>query len=464
MELAVFSALKEILEELHDGISITDGDGIILQLGKTCRDIYGIEEQDYVGKHVSVLEDIGLFSPSVTRKVLESRERVTLTQPDRFGQKLLVTGVPIFDKERENILYVISYTSWDSANVRQLQDHYDQLQKEIQRSNQELQSMRKSILSVELVAHSEKMKKLKKLADKVAGSDLPLLITGDKGTGKSVLAKHIHVVSPRAQCPFVQMSCSAFPGRILGDELFGYVKINQTTGEETEKIGLCEVADTGTLFLEDIDCMNWETQGSLLYLIENGCYFKTNSKEVKRVNVRVVASTKKNIGDLVQNGEFREELYYRLHVAALQIPCLKERSEDLPLLTESFLQQANKKHVKQASFSKQVQELFALYDWPGNVREMKYLIEQLVFSVEDGVIHSYLLPGNISPYSAENYGAAIDLKEYMDYHEGKLVMQVYDKCKTTVKLAKYLGISQASAVRKLQKYRKFLPSEEREQE
>ncbi len=456
MESMVFSVLNNILEEMHDGISITDGEGIILQIGKTCRNIYGIEEQSYVGQHVSVLEDIGLFSPSVALKVLESRERVTITQPDRHGQKLLVTGVPIFDDERKNILYVISYASWDSANVRQLQAHYEQLQKEIQRSNQEIKAMRKNLLSVELVAGSEKMKKVRQLADKVAEIDLQLLVVGDKGTGKSILAKYIHTRSPRAKNPFVKMSCSAFPGQILGDELFGYVKINQATGEETEKIGLCEVSDSGTLFLEDIDCMSWEIQGSLLYLIENGCYFKTNSKEVKHVNVRVIASTKRDLSEQVRRGKFREELYYRLNVATIRIPRLKERAEDLPILTDLFLQNAMAKHGKKVVLSRQVREMFSLYDWPGNVRELKYLVEQLVFSVEDEVIQSYHLPGNISPFSSENYGATIDLKEYMDYYEGRLILQVYEKCKTTVKLAQYLGISQASAVRKLQKYKKLI--------
>lgn len=446
----LLSIMEHVLDELLGGICITDGKGIILRAGKSCENLYGIKGENYEGQHVCVLEEEGRFSPSATMLALRERKKVTLTQPDKYGHQLLVTAAPIFEPETKEIIYVISYASWDISNVLELQRHYDKLQREMTRSSLELSSLKKKLLSVDIIAESPKMKQVKHLVEKTAPTDVPILITGDIGTGKSNMAKYIHRISQRKDGPFGQISCSVFSGNILEDELFGYVNVNPRTGEETEKIGLCEILDSGTLFLEDIEYMNKETQGILLYLLKNKCYYKRNSKIAKNADIRIIASSRKNTTDLSK--ELREGLFYRLSSVAINIPSLKERKEDISLLTAVFFKELNEIHKKEMKISIQACDMLKAYSWPGNVTELKYMIQQIFLTKDEALVQPHHLPDYVSPYAAAGFSAKIDLKEYLEYYEGRLVLQAYEKCGTTVKLAKYLGISQASAVRKLQKY------------
>ncbi len=447
----LLTILTDFLEVMHDGICITDGEGTVLRISDTCREIYDIEQCDCVGRHISELEVRGTFAPSVTLQVIREGHKVTNMQPDKNGQQLLVTGVPIFDGNG-NILFVISYASWDIASIGELKRQYNELQEEVKRYSMELERFRIREMGSGFVAESRKMQQLRVLLDKVATTDVSVLITGENGSGKLTAARHLHRVSRRAEGPFVKLTAGAFPVHVLEDELFGYVQVNQSTGIEQEKIGLCELAHGGTLVLEDVECLSPDTQGKLLHLIQNQYYFKPGSKEVKNVDVRLVATTTQDLENLVRKGQFREELFYRLSVVPIHVPSLKERKEDIVPLIHNFLQEFGQKYQREKRISQQAMDLLLSHPWPGNVRELKYMVERLVLTTEEDVIQGYSLPGNISPFAASNYEAEIDLNSYLDYHEGRLVKQAWEKCHTTVGVARFLGISQASAVRKLQKF------------
>lgn len=446
----VLAVIEHMLEVMHGGICITDGEGTILRLGESCGKLYGIDNS-YVGKHVSVLEEEGIFTPSLTLIALKERRQVARTQPDKNGNPLLVTATPIFDPETGDLLYAISYASWDIKSMMDLQERYDQLKKEMERSSLELNALKRDLLSVDIVNHSMRMNQIVQLAEKVADVDVEVLITGEFGCGKSNLAKYIHILSNRKYQPFGQINCSAYSGKILEKELFGYVKINFKTGEEEEKAGLCEILNTGTLLLENIEGMDRENQSKLLHLLKNKSYYKRNGKEPVPADVRLIVTTRREARELVQFMD--PDLFYRLTVVMMDMPSLKNRKEDIPYLVNLLLKQYNEKYQKKFCISAQAMELLEMYSWPGNITELKCLIQQLVLTVAEDTIQSYHLPDNISPFSASNFSAVVDLKEYLEYYEERLVLQAYDRCKTTVKLAKYLGISQASAVRKLQKYR-----------
>lgn len=450
--------VTDILEELHDGLCITDENGYILQLGRSCERLYGITDFSfYIGRHVSVLEDEGVFSPALSLLALQRHKKVTMTQPDRFGNALLVTACPIYDKTSHNLVMVVSYASWDSSNASDLQRHYDKLQKELYRNNMELNQLKRKLLNVDVIAKSHKMARIRQTIERVKDTDAEILITGENGTGKSNLGKYIHNVSERRDHPFGSMSCSTFSSEILRDELFGYIKISPKDGNELEKIGLCEILDTGTLLLEDIEKMDWDNQAILLYLLKNKCYYKQNGKRPKTTDIRIIATSQVSPEELSKY--LMDELFYRITVVTIEMPTLKERKEDIAHFVDSFLNQFNEKYRKNISIAPQAMDLLENYSWPGNVTQLKYMIQQIILTIDDQTIQTYHLPDYVSPFSSSLYNANIDLKEYLEYYECRLIMQAYDKCKTTQKLAKYLGISQSSAVRKIKKYINKEPEE-----
>ena len=445
----MLAAVQGILDELHGGICITDGEGRILQLGKSCDELYGIGDS-YVGKNVAALEEEGIFSPCLTLIAIRERRSVSMTQPDKNGHPLLVTATPIYDPGTGEIMYTVSYAAWDIKSVMDLQQRYDQLKWEQARSSLELDALKRDLLAVELVAESPGMRQIAQLAEKVADVDVEVLITGEPGCGKSNLAKYIHTLSQRKGQPFGQMTCSAFSDEILEDELFGRVSANPKTGEELEKTGLCEALHTGTLLLEDIEDVGPRTQSKLLHMLKNKRFYKKNRERAVPADVRLIATTRLEAAQLADHLD--PDLFYRLTVVAVDMPSLKNRKEDIPRLAESFLAHYNERYQKNITIAPASMELLEMYHWPGNITELKCLIQQLVLTLDEPVIQSYHLPDSISPFAASNFTAVVDLKDYLEYYEKRLVLQAYSKCKTTVKLARYLGISQASAVRKLQKY------------
>jgi len=449
VENKILTIVENMLEVLQGGISITDAEGYILKLGKSCQEMYGISKE-YIGKHLSVLEEEGIFRPSLTRIALKERRKMTMTQPDKNGNPLLVTSVPIFNPDTGRLLCAISYASWDINNGLALQERYSNLLMEMTRSSMELAVLKKRLLSAGIVACSPQMKRVAKFVERVADVDVEVLICGETGSGKSNLAKYIHQLSSRKNRPFGQLRCSAFSQSALENELFGSSKVCTKTDETIIKNGLCESLNTGTLLIEDIESMGRDTQAKFLYLLENKHYYRKDGAESIAADIRFIATTRKAMREL--SGFLEPNLYYRLTVVHVDMPSLINRKDDIPDFVEGFLKQFNEKYQKKVSITPAALELLQMYSWPGNVTELKCLIQQLTLTMDEDVIRTYHLPDNISPFSAAKYAPAVDLRGYLEYHEERLILQAYDKCKTTVKLAKYLGISQATAVRKLQKY------------
>ncbi len=439
---------KKYLAKLLTGLVITDGSGRIIFMDQTCESLYGIHDTKYQGKHISYLEEQGTFNPSVGMKVLSTQKKETLVQPDQFGDKLLVTGVPLFD-EHQKLEYVITYSSWNVSNYQELRNQYEAIKEKNALISKELAELRSKDMRFELVANSEKMMKVMRVVKKMASAEIGVIITGEAGAGKSMIAKEIHRRSNRAQGPFIQVSCSAFKNNVLQDELFGYFDKN---GEKPEKVGLCEMANEGSLLIEDIELLNSDNQKKLLHLIKNRYYFKPGSEKIIDLDVRILATTGKDLTQLVKEGKFDKELFYRLNIACIHCPSLRERREDIIPFIKLFLEKSNMKYGRNLEFSEQANSLLACYDWPGNVCELKYLIQKLVLTVDDHIIQGHHLPSQISPYSSAHFESTIDLKEYLEFYEKRITMEAYEQFRTTVGVAKYLGISQATAVRKLQKY------------
>lgn len=309
-----------------------------------------------------------------------------------------------------------------------------------------------------MIGKSKPMQKLYSLLDKIKQSETTVLINGANGTGKELIAKSIHYNSPRKNGAFIIQNCSAFNDNLLESELFGHVK-GAFTGAVKDKKGLFEAAHKGTFFLDEIGDTSPQMQVKLLRVLQEGTFTPVGSTEQRRVNVRILAATNKNLKEMVEKGEFREDLYYRLNVINIKVPDLKDRKEDIPLLAEFFLNEANKREgVTKKVLTKRALEKLYDYSWPGNVRELRNEIERLlVLSGDEQKITHELLSGKIldSGRSASAQGSRIHgkLKDAIEELEKEMIREGLRRTGwNKSRLAKELGISRAGLIMKVDKY------------
>ncbi len=319
-----------------------------------------------------------------------------------------------------------------------------------------------------IIGKSKKMQEIYHLLTKVSNSEATILIQGENGTGKEMVAKAIHYNSPRKDSIFVAVNCSAFNDNLLDSELFGHVK-GAFTGAVKDKKGVFEVANGGTLFLDEIGDMTLSMQVKLLRVLQEGTFLPVGATQPKKVNVRVLAATNRPLKEMISKGEFREDLYYRINVINVTIPPLRERTEDIPLLMDTFLEKkcAEMGHpLKQ--WGKKTLEKFLDHKWPGNVRELQNEVERLVvLAGEDKVITPDLLSSRITEQVHSNNGGSQtmatgnlrgintkgSLKVAMEELESYMIKEGLKRCNfNKSKLSKELGISRASLIMKVDKY------------
>ncbi len=308
-----------------------------------------------------------------------------------------------------------------------------------------------------MIGKSKPMQSLYALLDKIKGSESTVLIQGENGTGKELIAKAIHYNSSRKDKPFVIQNCSAFNDNLLESELFGHVK-GSFTGALKDKKGLFEVADNGTFFLDEIGDTSPQMQVKLLRVLQDGTFIPVGATEARKVNVRIVAATNRNLKEMVEQGTFREDLYYRLNVINLRVPPLRERKEDIPLLAEFFLQKSAEGTGKKYQMTKRALEKLYDYAWPGNVRELQNEMERLiVLAGEDPKILPEMLSGKIIEAGEKSkvQGARLQgkLKDALEDLERDMIREGLRRTGwNKSKLAKELGISRAGLIMKVEKY------------
>jgi two-component system, NtrC family, response regulator AtoC len=230
---------------------------------------------------------------------------------------------------------------------------------------------------VDAFAYSPAMRSIRRIIEEVAGTNAAVLIRGESGAGKDVVARAIHAASPRHQNAWVKVNCAALPADLLEAELFGHEK-GAFTGAHRRKLGKFEFAHLGTIFLDEIGELPLPLQPKLLHVLQDLAFFRIGGRELIKVDVRVVASTNRNLELALENGQFREDLYYRLNVVEIQVPPLRHRREEIPALATLFLKGFNRQYRREVTLSSNVLELFTAYSWPGNVRELENIVRRLV--------------------------------------------------------------------------------------
>lgn len=308
-----------------------------------------------------------------------------------------------------------------------------------------------------MIGKSSAMQDLYSLVERVSDSDTTVLIQGENGTGKELIAKALHYNSKRKKAKFIVVNCGAFNENLLESELFGHLK-GSFTGANKDKVGLFEAADGGTLFLDEVGDTSMAMQVKLLRVLQEGTFTPVGSTQVKRANVRVLAATNRDLEDMVEKGSFREDLFYRLNVINLVVPPLRDRKEDIVLLTDFFLDRFAKSTGKsRKTLSKECMAVMMDHEWPGNVRELENEIERLgVLAGEGTEIEKNLLSSRIKEKAQGQYpGLRMSgkLKDAIDELEIQLIREGLERTGwNKSKLAKELGISRAGLIMKVEKY------------
>lgn len=305
------------------------------------------------------------------------------------------------------------------------------------------------------IGKNQKIRSILNLVEKVAKTNSTVLLTGESGTGKEIIAKMIHRESDRRKELMISINCAAIPEHLVESELFGYQEGAFTGSKKGGHVGKFELANHSTLFLDEVGEMPYNVQTKLLRVLQEGQVERIGGKSSIPIDVRVICATNRNLEKMVEEGKFRKDLYYRLNVIPIEIPPLRERREDIPLLAEYYIDYYNnklKKSVKKVDAK--AMNVFKSYDWPGNVRELKNVIEYLENIVDDNEIKTSDLPNKML-LKADSSCEERSLKEIMDNYEKMVLENLVKKAVTAedkAKLAKQLGISRATLYRKLADY------------
>ena len=451
---AMDGRLRSILDSVSDGIWICDGQGVILDINAASERLNSVAAADYIGKNVSCIVAERMVDRSATLDVLRTRRQSSMIQHiTKTGKQLLVSATPVLDAAGDVALVVVNER--DVTELQNLRQGLQNARTVEERYRSELAELSLFELSQkDIVAQSPQMQRTLRTLLKLAQMDASrILLLGESGTGKGLLAKFLHQVSPRAEKPFIQINCPAVPENLFEAELFGYERGAFTGALEGGKAGLIELAAGGTLFLDEVGDIPLPVQAKLLKYLDDYELRRLGSAEVRTVECRVVAATNCDMESLVERRQFRKDLYYRLNTFVVRIAPLRERREDIFGLAEYYLTQLNSRHGKARRLSLRAMRQLEAYDFPGNVRELVGLIQKaFVMSDDDDLTDalSEALAGD-SPIHASESGPR-PLAESTDQTSIRRLREALAACGNTRQMAAYLGVSQSTVVRKLKRY------------
>lgn len=440
---------KEIFELLYDGIVLIDEQARVTIMNQTYCDFLGIKMEEAIGKHVTeVIENTRMHIVLKTGQAeigsvqrVKNRDIVVMRLPIRKnGQIVGAIGKVMFDDIRE---------------LKTLAQRLNVIEGKLDFYKNELKRVQGAKYSFEqIIGDHEKMKEAKNLAMKVAKSRSTVLIRGESGTGKEWFAHSIHEASLRSDGPFVRVNCAAIPAELMEAELFGYEDGAFTGAKKGGKPGKIELAQGGTLFLDEIGDMPMKMQAKLLRVLQEREIERVGGIKISQVDIRIIAATNRPLEEMVKQGEFREDLYYRLNVFHILIPPLRDRGADILTTAQYILGRLN--HDLGTSLSglhPEVEQLLLRYPWPGNVRELQNVIERAVHMADSSEILVEHLPPYLTEKGEEQQTAVDRLERELEKTEIRVIKQALkESAGNRIKAAQILGIHRASLYRKMDKY------------
>ena len=441
--------LNTILDTVNEWVVVVDSKGIITMLSKRYKEF--VNDMNPEGKHVTeVIENTRMHIVAQTGiKEIGDIQEIK-------GNKMIAMRIPI--KKNGKVIGAVGKVMFkDISNFHVLGKKISNLEKEIEYYRSELGKERRAKYSIkDIIGDSAKIMVVKDLSRMVAKTDSNVLIMGESGTGKELFAHAIHNYSDRFDKPFVKLNCAAIPSDLLESELFGYEEGAFTGAKRKGNKGKFEIADGGTILLDEIGDMSFNMQAKLLRVIQEKEIERLGSSKVQKVDVRIIASTNKDLEKLIKKGEFRQDLYYRLNVMMLNVPPLRERREDIESLAKSLTNKiANKFGKYVEGISSDAMRYLVNYNWPGNVRELENVIERAINLLDTNLIIKPIhLPLRLmNDSSKSNFKENVFLKEIIEDVEKEAILRCLEKNNWNKKRsAQELGISRTILYRKIEKY------------
>lgn len=382
------AVLESIIDSAMEGTVVVDANGIVVFLNKAYENLLGVKREDAIGRHVTDVIDNTRMHIITKTGIPEIGEIQQIK-----GKTTVVQRIPIFKNDR----VVAGVGKVIFQNVTEVYDIIDKLQVQLRYYKNELKNLLEAKYSFDdIITCSSKIMELKKLAEKVACNNSTILISGESGVGKELFAHAIHKASPRSSMPFVLVNCAAIPENLFEAELFGYEEGAFTGAKKSGKFGKLELANGGTIFMDEIGDMPLASQAKTLRFLQEKEIERVGGLKEIKIDVRVIAATNQNLEEMITQGRFREDLYFRLNVISLVVPPLRERKEDISLLAEHFLNRfsvENKLPLKKIH-SETLTILNSCY-WPGNIRQLYNVLEKMLNLTDGNELTPENIPKNI---------------------------------------------------------------------
>ncbi|WP_432774051.1 sigma 54-interacting transcriptional regulator [Brevibacillus gelatini] len=444
--------IMTIFKTSHDGLAICDRNGYVLLYNDAYLSITGIPAD--ILNNFSYIEqkEMHIVPDSSAARAIATKQTHSVVIHYANGRTAINTATPLLDQNGE-LLFVV-------GNVRDITE-LNKLQQELEETRQINSTFQRALEQIQndidsggqIIYRSSLMHRIVSLANRFAANDSPILLLGESGVGKDVLANYIHAQSGRSG-EFIKINCGAIPDHLLESELFGYEK-GAFTGASQAKEGLFELAHSGTIFLDEIGDLPFPLQVKLLNVLQDGKIRRLGGKTSRQVNMRIIAATNSNLEAMVEQKQFRQDLYYRLNVLSLTIPPLRERREDIPALIFYYLKKLEWKYQQEMRLETDALEALVDYDWPGNVRELKNVVERSYHMCENGRITYDQLPASIRssqhsslPLHLAKLEQPISLKEAVERFEREYIQRVLKETSTMQECADKLGVNISTLVRK----------------
>ena len=458
--------LQEYLDQLFDafkeGICISDVEGTVVHLNRRHAEITGIPREEMLGHSVMECVKRGRLDVVLNPEVIRTGQPATRVQTVSDGRKLILEANPVFDAQGKLVLCITFL-----RDVTMLSEMREQMsvQKELLEAFQQLSTAgdaQELSRKTPKLFTSSAMIKLYGEVNTIAETDATVLLLGETGVGKDVIARRIHALSLRKNKTFIKVDCGSIPENLIETELFGYAAGTFSGASKTGKIGLIEAASGGTLFLDEIGELPMPMQTRLLRFLQDWEIMRVGSTTPKQIDVRIVAATNKNLERAIARGEFRSDLYYRLKVAVIAIPPLRDRQADILPLARMFLRFYGSKYHRQLTFSEEAESLLLDYKWPGNIRELENLVQGLAVTSKNSVIRASDVPiSGVAKPAASARGDGLDFeldgktyKEIMKDLENKVLSAAMERYGSITEVAKHFQVDRSTIFRKVKELEK----------